>query len=386
MNFISAFPKRFSLVFQLIILVSVFLICSCKKEDKTDPTPALVLPGHYDTTAFSTNTFREKAILAQFKTLVDSIKKGRSLGQVVSRTGLNLLFEQGNPSLFSLNTAEMRESLSGDAGWFARVASASGNSYTPGTPTGTGGVFGGYLFDQNGLEPEQLIEKGQFGSVLFHQACLLMESQKTPATADQVLAIMGSNPTFPNTTTVSKTARPDAWFATYLARRDKNDGQGFYDQMKRHLIRYQAACKAGEAYAADRNAASSDIRMTWEKANGATIINYCHSVISTMSKTSTTDFDKAGALHALGECIGFSTGFLAVPSRFRIITDSQLLQILDLLRAPKGQTPTCYLFVTRPVDELGRLSQVISLLKSTYGFTDTQIEDFRKNWIQEQGR
>jgi hypothetical protein len=103
-----------------------------------------------------------------------------------------------------------------------------------------------------------------------------------------------------------------------------------------------------------------------------------------MSKTTTTDNEKASALHALGESIGFTHGYKTIPNKK--MTETQLDEILSLLNAPVNGTPTCYKYVTDPVNELPKLTTIINSIKSIYGFTDQEITDFSKNWINEQGR
>jgi hypothetical protein len=359
---------------------------SCKKDD--DQKPELQIPGTYDATNFEANTPTQAGVLARLKVLVDSVKKGRNNANQLNYNTLLDLFNAGNPSLSSLNSNYYKEKLTGTEGWLKAAADASKGTYTPAAPDDTdeGGTFGGYLFDENGLEPEQIIEKGMFGAVLFNHANQLLKENLTAQKVDQVIAITGSNPTFPNTNTASKTAKPDGFFATYIARRDKNDGAGFYSILKSNYIKLQAALKAEDDFTKEANEAKAAILSTLEMTNAATIINYCHSVRTTMSKTSPTDSEKGSALHALSEAIGFLHGYRMLDAGFTKITIAQIDQNLELMNAPYNGTPTCYKFVTVPETQLDRLLQVINNLKSIYGFSDQQIEDFRKNWITEQGR
>jgi hypothetical protein len=132
--------------------------------------------------------------------------------------------------------------------------------------------------------------------------------------------------------------------------------------------------------------ASDAILLNLEKVNAATIINYCHLVVSLLSKTNPTESDKANALHALSEAIGFLHGYRLLNPGFSRITTEQIDRNLERMNAPVQGQAACYRFVTQPETELVKLQQVISELKSIYGFSDQQIEDFRKNWITEQGR
>jgi hypothetical protein len=363
-------------------LIVALAFTACKDSEKAP----LEIPTAYDNSAFSANVTTEEAVRTQLEALVAEAKKGRTAGALLDYGVLSNLYNTGAPSLKGVTTAYYAGRLDGAGNWLDEMARASGTGYTLGSPVGQGGTLGGYLFDENGLEIEQLLEKGLFGAALYNHAVALMKGEMTPATADQLVRIFGAHPDFPNTPTAAKAANPDKFMANYAARRDKNDGAGLYSQMKSAFIQLQAALKAGDKYNEERDEAMATIRLTWEKINAATIINYCHSVISTMSATSTSDNDKAKALHAYGECVGFAHGWRTIPQEYKQITDTEIDEVLTLLNAPYGGTPTSYKFVTDPVNELPKLTQIIDKLKSEYAFTAQEIEDFKKNWVTEQGR
>jgi hypothetical protein len=368
----------------LFISLSASLMACSDKESVKAP---LTIPTQYEGTSFAANASTELAVLGRLKAITDEAKKGRVSGIKVELNALNTLFTAGSPSLKSLNTPYYASRLEGSNGFLAELSKSSGTVYNPLAPiTGEGGAYGGYLFDENGLEMEQLVEKGMFGSVLYKHATDLISQPLTPATVDRLLAILGSNPTFPNTSNASKVPAPDAMFAVYAARRDKNDGKGFYSQLKTQFIKLQAAIKAGDNYKTEQQEAIAAIKLTWEKVNAATIINYCSTVISTMSNTTTTDIQKANALHAYGECVGFIHGWRTIPMQHKKITDAQIDEILTLLNAPYNQIPTSYKFITSPVAELPKLQQVIKKLQDLYGFSAADLEDFKNNWITIQGR
>lgn len=348
--------------------------------------PDLVMPASYDGSSFSANTVSERAVLDQLKNLVDTLKKGRTAGKSILLADLNTLYNSGSPSLASLTSPYYQQKINQTDGWLEDAAKASGGIYQPGPPVGEGGVFVSYLFDENGLEPEQLIEKGLFGSLLFKLANEYLAGPISLKAVDRALAILGGNPSFPNSPTATNVSDPDIQFFTYVSRRDKNDGNGFYTQLKVQFIKLQAAVKAGKDYEKEQQEAAAQIRLLLEQVNGATIVNYCHAIISAMSSTNPTDLQKAGALHSLGECIGFLHGYRQLPSGNRKISDLQIDENLALLQAPIQAIPTCYKVVTSPETELNKLSQVIENMKLIYGFSGQQMEDFKKNWVNEQGR
>lgn len=368
-----------SSLFPLFLIL--ILATSCKKEK--DP---LNIPAQYDGAAWQVNTTLQYGVRAQLDALVTEIKKGRTTGVSLDYATLSQLYNAGTPSLKSLTTSYYDGRLDGAGNWLDELAKASGTVYTPGVPTSQGGAFGGYLFDENGLEFEQLVEKGLFGAAMYHHAVTLMQSDVTNEKADQILAIFGAHPDFPNTPTAGNAANPDKYLANYAARRDKNDGKGLYSQIKTNFITAQAAIKAGSDYNTERDEALSALRLNWEKVNFATVINYCHSVISKMSATNPSDSDKAASLHAYGECVGFVHGWRTIPQAYRTITDTEIDEVLTLLNAPFNATPTSYKFITDPLNELPKLTQVIQKLKTRYQFSDQEIEDFKKNWVAEQGR
>lgn len=363
------------------LLLFAFFFGSCGKDKKP-----LEIPAAYEASAYQTHTATQYAVRSQLEAFINEAKKGRAAGVTVDAATLNQLYKAGNPSLKSITTAYYDGRLSGANGWIQALSDASGGAYSPGAPNGQGGVFEGYLFDENGLEPEQLLDKGLFGAALYHHAVTLMQGNITPATVDQLVAIFGAHPDFPNTPTAGKAANPDKFMANYAARRDKNDGLGLYSQAKNALIKLQAAVKAGADYNEERDEALAAFRQTWEKVNFATVINYCHSVISRLSATNPSDSDKAAALHAYGECAGFVHGWRTLPQTYRLITDAEIDALLVLLNAPYDGTPTSYTFATDPVNQLSKLSQVIQQLKTKYGFSDQDVEDFKQNWVAVQGR
>lgn len=390
--------KSYATIIKSGLIFSICLLSSCKKENITPtPPPPVVIPGltipqNYENVNFSGNAKTQIDVVNQLIDLTKEAQKGRIVTNTLTKSALDGLFTASNPSLAAVITPYFKAKLEGTNGWFDEIAKASGNSYVPSaTISGNGGVFGtgtgAYLFDENGVEMEQLIEKGQFGATLYKHATDLMAGTITLSTVDQLIAIFGATPSFANSgSAVVAVENRDKGMANYAARRDKNDGNGFYSKIKVQFITLQAAIKGGSNYNKERDAALSEIRLIWEKVNAATIINYCHAVTSTMSATSTTDNQKAAALHAYGECVGFTHGWRTIPQSYKKITDTQIDEVLVLLNAPYQGTPTSYKFITDPATELTKLTSVITKLQVIYGFSAADVEDFKKNWVTEQKR
>ena len=367
----------------MIAALGALAFSACTKEPEV---PKLNLPNTYEANNYFSDALEEISLRNKLNALVNEVKKGRIDTNQLSSDNLNALFTTGDPSLNMRTTAYYQTLLTENNGWFAEVAKASGSRYTPGAPVGEGGVYGDYLFDENGLEIEQLIEKGLFGAMSYFQAQSLLNTPSV-SNLNKALYLFGAHPSFPNTSNASKTEFPDVHMATYAARRsDINDANSLYNQIRNNFIKAQAAITQGESFQSDRDAALSGIKQSWEKVNAATIINYCHSVIGTMSSTDPTDAQKANALHAYGECVGFMHGWRQLPANSKIITDDQIDQVLELLLAAPNQIPQSYKFITEPATQLPRLQQVISTLQSIYGFTGAEIESFKNNWINVQNR
>ncbi|TAH27516.1 MAG: hypothetical protein EAZ07_01175 [Cytophagales bacterium] len=382
-----------------LYLIAFFAITSllsgCKEPKKEDPQPSkkpLEVKTTFDSTNFTSNALTQTKVINQLILLTDEAKKARKEGVEIKSSDLKTLFNNGNPSLANVITDYYKQLLELAGGYFDEIAKASGKLYTPSNEiTGEGGVYGtgssAYLFDENGLEIEQMIEKGQFGAVLYKHLVDLSKEEITLAKVDQMLAIYGAHPIFANSGS-SKIVfnQRDKGLANYAARRDKNDGLGLYSQIKNQFLKLQAAVKDGSEYNEEKNASIEEIKLLIEKVNFATVVNYCFAVKATMSKTEATTNEKAAALHAYGECVGFVHGWRNLQMGAKKIKDSEIDEILELLNASPGKIPTSYLFITSPFTELPKLDQIINKIKTLYGFSDSEIEGFKSNWVSIQGR
>jgi hypothetical protein len=369
--------KKVLFTLSLIALAIVFSAC----EDEVAP---LVIPDAFDAGDFNAVTTTQAAVRSQLSSLSSTMKAGRTAGTNVDASDLSTAFTSMSPSLEDITTSYYAGLVNGTDGWLDNIALASGGTYVPGEVSDNGGVFVKYLFDENGIELEQLVEKGLFAAALYNHALVLMNGDLSDGTADQLVSIFGTSPDFPNSDNGDNHANPDIFMAKYTARRDKNDGNGLYTQIKTAFIKLQAAIAAGEDYNEDRDEAIAEIKDLWEKGSAATVINYCQAAISKLSATSPSESDQASALHSYSEAVGFLHGWYQVSEKR--ITDAEIEEVLGFMNAPKGGIPTSYTFVTDPANQLPKLQQAIDRLKSIYGFTDQQITDFEKNWVNEQSR
>jgi hypothetical protein len=371
----------------ILAFAAITAVSSCKKDDDinndNNNQSGLQVPASYDSSNYATNIAAIGSVRTNFDAVITEVRKGRTGGNVSAATMISA-YNAGTPSLKSLNTTYFDNILTGPQNWFMRAQTASGSVYNPDS-AGSAGAFGGYMFDSAGFEPEQIIEKGMFGATLVNEAYRLLSGNPTLAQIDQALHIIGANPHFRGSNNASKHgAAADRYFSVYVARRDKNDGNGFYSQMKFNFIKLQAAVKSGSQYNRERDEAIAAIKDILERANAATIINYCHTSISLLSQTTVTDAQRASALHAIGECHGFAWGWKTIASKR--ITDSQIDEIMELLNAPVGGGGRPVLFLTDRVNQINKLQQIITKVQAIYGFTNAQVEDFRSNWIVVQDR
>ncbi len=357
-------------------IAALLMFNSCKKED-TDPASTLITK--YNGNNFIENTYQEAGLITNFNALVTEMKRGRVSGTKLDGFTLVSLFE-AQPVRLSENTNEFQsQEISRFWGHLHNLAENSGKTFNPNNRN-NGGTYGGYLFNSDGLELEQIVEKGLFGAMNYKYAVNKLSGEITIATIDQVLAIYGGNPTFPNTPTASKTPNPDTFIANYAARRsDSTNPNSFYKRIQNGFIKLQNGVIKKDNVLLEEGKA--EILTNWEKVNAATIINYCHGVIATMSNTSTTDQQKAAALHAASEAAGFIWGYKDLPASSKIITDTQIDVIYDLI-----VDGPMYKIVTTPATELPKFQQIINQLQTIYGFTSSEIEDFKLNYVSVQNR
>ncbi len=390
-----------------LLTVALIFFASCKEDDKvtTPPPPELQIPSVYDSTGYTANVVTESQVRSQLATLTSRMQVGRNMDSTVTLAALQNLYNgttlrtvTGASYQAKIDTA-LRELARGSGkgvryAWEnAPVAGSDGGVI----PTTVGGKVG-YLYDENVLEMEQVVEKGLFAAAMYnHAVSLISAGNITEATIDKLVEIYGAKPSFRNNERNSDPNR-DRFSAQYAARRsDSANANSIYAQIKRNLITAKAAVKAGSAFNRQRDQALADFKLNWEKALAATVINYCHSTLSGLTEPNRDDGIVTGAMHAYGEAVGFLSGWKAVPASQRRITDAQIDELLGLLRAPYNQTASAqsYLFLSNAsaTAQLYRLdgrndpnTGVIERLAQIYGFSNQEVEDFRKNWVALQNR
>ncbi len=363
-------------------LVGLATLAACKKDD-----PAPTGPAAYDTTQYLANSTDERAIRRRMVLMMAEARRGRNRANTLDAARLQSLFTSGTPSVAQAATPYFAGRIGGPAGWLATMAAASGQVYSfeESDTAGTGGVVNNtqYLLDRYGIETEQVVEKGLFGALLTYRVHQLLDQPLTVATSDKVMGLLGMSRTFPSSGSATLHTRPDSALGSYLAQRDKNDGNGYYSQMGLALRRLQTATRNSNA--TEAQAAATDIKTLLDKVTGATIIHYCYQTRLLLAG-SPTPTDKGSALHKLAEGIGFAHGYRTLPYAQRRLSDAQIDQVLALMGAPATGPGSAYQFITRSAQTLPRLQTAITLVQQAYGFTDTELQDFQNDWVGTQRR
>jgi hypothetical protein len=233
-----------------------------------------------------------------------------------------------------------------------------------------------------------------------HAVSLINAGNITEATVDKLIEIYGAKPSFRNGEW--RTGERDRFSAQYAARRsDSGNARSIYNTLKINALTAKAAAKAGATYRDELNTALGDFKLNWEKAFAATVINYCHSALGGLNAPASSGITRDSivsiAMHAYGEGVGFLSGLRAIPSSQRKITDAEIDELLNLLRAPYLRTAQAqsYLFLSEVPSTAERFRLdgrnelgfgVIERLAAIYGFSDTEIEGFRLNWVATQRR
>ncbi|MCS6988219.1 MAG: hypothetical protein NZM06_01755 [Chloroherpetonaceae bacterium] len=393
-----------SLQVSALFALALLAFASCKEDEKvSEPKPELQIPSFYDSTGYAANVATESQVRAQLSALTRQMQVGRHMDSTVSLASLRALYN--GTTLQSVTGASYRAKVDTALVELARASGKGARYAWENAPTGDGGVIPtttggrtGYLYDENVLEMEQVVEKGLFAAAMYNHAVALINSGNiTTATIDRLVEIYGAKPGFGNNERNSDPNR-DRFSAQYAARRsDSANANSLYAKIKRNLITAKAAVKAGSAFNQQRDQALADFKLNWEKALAATVINYCHSTLAGLTATTRNDSTVTSAMHAYGEAIGFLSGWKAVPASQRKITDAQIDELLALLRAPFDRTANAqsHLFLSgnSATAQLYRLDGrndpnvgAIERLQQIYGFADAEVEDFRRNWVALQNR
>ena len=350
------------------IAAIALVFASCGDDDNT-----LEIPSTYTSNAFDANVTAENTVIDQLSTMTSAVNDAEANAQSSTVAAIEY------PSTLSSVTLPSYRSQIED--WLIELVKAANSPTTfqnpglGGSPEAgeDGGLLGSRLLDENGLELEQMVQKGSFGAACYNHALTVINGDLSNSSAiDKLVEIHGTEITFDAASTTAA--------ATYSRRRSNLSAEtGFFYDIRDNLITAKAAIEAGSDFNQERDDALSNYLSAWEKSNFATVIYYCNSTKVKLQDASSIQ-DEAeknaalgSALHSYAEGVAFASGFKGVGQKQ--ITDAQIDSILELLLAPAGQSPESYRFLNE-VSLLANLDQVIEDIQDIYGFTDAEVSGF----------
>lgn len=352
----------------LSIATASFLIVSCS-ENSQDPKPELTIPSSYASDNFEANTAAESAVIDELLSLTSAANQAEADAQT------NTVAEIPYPPALSNITLPTYKTLVD--GWLVELVKSANDDdgfQNPGLGNvpeegEEGGLLGTRLLDENGLELEQMIEKGSFGAALYNHALTIIEGGITEASVDQLLKIHGMDTDFnPSTATAA---------AKYAKRRSNRTTEtGAFYTIKNALLKMKAAIAAGEDYTTELDEAIETYLLAWEESNFATVIFYCESTKNQIQNAGGDETALGDALHAYAEGVAFTHGFKGLSKKK--ITDTEIDDILSLLQAPEGEAPKSFEFLNNP-SLLNKLDEVVDKIQAIYDFSDEQVNSFFVN-------
>ena len=365
----------------LYLGVFAFGLLSCSDDDDND-IQMLEVPDTYVSSGYDSNVTAEDLVVKELSAMTSDVNDAEAEAPNAGITSIDY------PSTLASVTESNYKALVED--WLSELVKAANSPdafVNPGlgnTPDGSseGGLLGTRLLDEYGLELEQMVQKGSFGTALYNHAITVVNNIKTgqegftdSGAIDKLVEIHGTEPSFD----VSEVTAA----ATYSRRRSDLDAQtGFFFDIKNNLLTAKAAMEGGSQFDIQRDEALDEFLLNWEKSNFATVIFYCKSTTDQLNTAfqMTDGEDKnialGNAMHAYAEGVAFAHGFKRLP--VKVITDSQIDFILNKLKAPEGENPESYAFLNDPT-LLQDLQGLIDYIKDIYNFTDAEVESFYVN-------
>jgi hypothetical protein len=339
----------------------------------------VTLTGAYPDAGFATNAAAEIGLLAKLNALNAPMRAAElDAGVTVTRAQLADLFDAGTPSLASL-TAPGFTPVVNDT--FTAFLASQGKLWTPMDPPMSGGLYGSgtsqWIFSERGVDLRQVIDKGLYGALFYAEAVKRLPTATTPEAIDQLLALYGATPNFPQNDTTAPGR--DELMAKYAKRRTPQGMTGQYTTLRDAFVRARLA--AGTASCnAERTAALETIKTEWEKVLAATVIFYVNSAATKLQDPAADVTKKASAMHDLGEGASFFLGLKAVPQASRRITDAQIDQVLTAMKIPSLSGATAFQLLTMVPPDVDAILVANMQLQTIYGFTADEMVRFRTNY------
>lgn len=367
---------------KLSLFIGILGLISISCSDDDNDVQILDIPDSYQSVNYDANVVTENIVVDELGSLTSDVNNAEA--NAPSAGIISIDYPSNLASITENNYKTLIE------GWLPELVNAanSPNGFVnPGLgnePDGTndGGLLGTRLLDEYGLELEQMIEKGSFGSALYNHAITVVNNIKAgeegftdPGVIDRLVEIHGAQPSFD----VSEVTAA----ATYSRRRsDLNAQTGFFFDIKTNLITAKAAMEAGPQFDVQRDEALDAFLLNWEKSNFATVIFYCKSTIDQLNAAfqlpggEEKDIALGNAMHAYAEGVAFTHGFKRLP--VKQISDAEIDFILSELKAIEGENPESYEFLN-DITLLENLDGLITYIQDIYGFSDAEVESFYEN-------
>jgi hypothetical protein len=360
----------------LAIAALAFTACSDDDEEDNQPGPSLTIPSEYISPNYDANVVAEAQVIGELATMTGELNDAEANAQTNPVDAINY------PTTLSNVTIPAYRNLIQE--WLVELV-ASANSpdgfVNPGlggtpAPGQEGGLLGTRLLDENGLELEQMIQKGSFGAACYNHALTVIygDAALTADMIDKLVEIHGTD--------ISFNASEASAAAQYSKRRSDNVNQtGFFYDIRTNLITAKAAIEAGSAFNSTRDEALENYLLNWEKSNFATVIYYCEATKNFLqeaaSLTGEERENKLGdAMHAYAEGVGFTHGFRGLSQK--LITDAEIDAILAKLLAPAGQVPESHRFINEAL-LIQNLDEIQEDIQSIYGFSNEEVTSFYVN-------
>jgi hypothetical protein len=367
---------------KLTILSGIMGLSAISCSDDDNDMQTLDIPQNYESANYDANVATEDLVVSELGTLTTVLNDAEAFAPNAGISFINY-----PTTLVSITESNYNVLIEGWLPELVNAANSPDGFINPGlgnTPDGSnqGGLLGTRLLDEYGLELEQMVEKGSFGSALYNHAITVVNGIKSGAEGftdsgaiDRLVEIHGAQPSFDVSDVTAA--------ATYSRRRSNLSAQtGFFFDIKNNLITAKAAMEAGPEFDAQRDEALDAFLLNWEKSNFATVIFYCKSTIDQLNAAfqlpdgEDKDIALGNAMHAYAEGVAFTHGFKRLQSKQ--ISDAEIDFILNELKAPEGQNPESYAFLNDN-SLLQNLDGLIDYIQDIYDFSDAEVESFYEN-------
>lgn len=334
----------------------------------------VTVPTTWDDTDFEANAAAELALRAQLQGLVSRMAEGEhETPNAITVATLNADFEAGDPSLrdamtttyatvvedlFDLFIPTVGVTLDPAISWNPSPSSTDvGGRMCGPEPTTTTGCWN---FSAGGVDMRQLVDKGSYQAVLYHQATLRTSGEVTAATVDQIAALFGAN------------AMLDVDGANmHVSKYAKS--MGYYARIRGHLIAAKAYVSAGASCEAELHDELNATLADWEASQVGRFVYYANAGLELFASGTATAGQNAEALHDIAEGLGLVFGMKGLPDSARTITDAEIDQIMTSMKVPTLDGATMYELLRGEAQDLDAIQAAFDLIQSIYGFTDDEM-------------